>query len=219
MATRTKTGGRQKGSLDAGQRKLITAGMAGDLLEVYERLGGVTWLLKFAKDNPAEFLRQGLSRLFPAPQKDDEPMGGTLNQKFNFNNISDREAACRIAFVLNSAVYGDPSISEDAPLVERVPDEPPRRMYQGVPWRAPADAPDIFPPDPERERWASELPLTPEQRRDNAAIRETREATIESYAGGTAEQGGSGLVERQSNSKPSGSELCRRLSRRGRDLL
>lgn len=211
--------GRQKGSLDAGQRKLITAEMAGDLLAVYRRLGGIAWLEKFARENPAEFLRQGLSRLFPAPVKDDEP--GTVNNYTQINNLSDKEIACRVAFALAKGTFGDPAINLEhkTPLVERVPED--QHEYVSPPrWRPPVDVPDMPEPveDPERERWASELPLTPEERRDQALVRNTKESSLETYAGGAGEQGG-GLVERQSNSKPSGSELCRRLSRRGRDLL
>lgn len=186
-----KTGGRVAGSLDAGQRKLVTAKMAGDLLDVYERLGGVDWLLKFAKDNPAEFLRQGLSRLFPAPVKDDDSSGGTFNTQINIANLSDKEVAARVAFVLARGVHGDPSVAIDAPLIEREPVAP-RREPVMTPQAACHI--DMLKPepveDPERERWASELPLTAQERRDQFLIRQTKETNISNYAGSSAEQGG-----------------------------
>ncbi len=105
-----KTGGRRRGSLDKSERQLVTSEMAWDILTVYKRLGGVKWLLKFAEDNPAEFLRQGLSRLFPAAPKDDEPAGGTYNTQINFDS-NPMEAARRVAFALASGVYDNPALA------------------------------------------------------------------------------------------------------------
>ncbi|UVJ42059.1 hypothetical protein NVV94_15405 [Pseudomonas sp. LS1212] len=42
--------------------------------------------------------------------------------------------------------------------------------------------------DPDRTRWAEELSLTDEQRRDNAVVRQTHSGNLESYAGSAAEQ-------------------------------
>ena len=109
-----KTGGRRRGSLDKGERQLVTAEMAGDIMAVYKKLGGVKWLLKFAEDNPAEFLRQGLSRLFPAPQKDSDSDGDTFNTQINLGRMSEFETARSIAFLLAKAVH-----SQEAPVTER----------------------------------------------------------------------------------------------------
>src|SRR3990167_8355554 len=94
--------GRKKGSIDRDQRRLLTDRMAGDLMAVYEQLGGVKWLLQFAKKTPVEFLRQGLSRLMPAPQKDDDTMA--VNQ-LNIGRPSELEAATRIAYVLSLGLH------------------------------------------------------------------------------------------------------------------
>jgi len=210
-----KTGGRRKGSLDKGERQLVTAEMANDLLTVYKKLGGVKWLLKFAQDNPAEFLRQGLSRLMPAPPKDDEA-GNTFNQ-FNFDPQNSFEAARRIAFVLAKGMNADPSL---APIIDVTPQVETVETPQEMPrWRPPSDAPDMPEPvddHPGRRLWAEELHLTPEERRDRDLIRETREP-LESYRGSAAEHD-RGLAQR-SNGKPSAGELCRKLSRRGQSLL
>jgi hypothetical protein len=189
MSTRIgspKTGGRRKGSLDKGERQLVTAEMAGDILAVYRKLGGVKWLLEFAKNNPGEFLRQGLSRLMPAPPKDDESAGNTFNQ-FNFDPQDSFEAARRIAFVLAKGMNADPSL---APIIDITPETVEPVTPQEMPrWIPPTDVPDMtYELDPERERWASELPLTPEERRDRDLIRETHES-IEHYHGSSAEHG------------------------------
>ncbi|MBK5401317.1 hypothetical protein JFU47_32085 [Pseudomonas sp. TH39(2020)] len=211
-----KTGGRIKGrSLDKGERQLVTSQMAGDLMAVYKKLGGVRWLLKFAEDNPAEFLRQGLSRLFPSPAKDDE--GGTFNQQINFNNLDLFEASRRVAFALNLGIQAQQELA--APVAERVPEE----YINPNQWTPPVDAPDMLPPepahetpvdDPDRTRWLQELDMTPDQRRDAALVRSSKTGSIESYAGSSAEQGGHGPVQRQVSAKPTAAELCRRMSRR-----
>lgn len=97
-----KTGGRRRGTLDREQRKLLTDRMAHDLMWCYQKLGGRQFLLKFATEQPAEFLRQGLSRLFPAPQKED-PDAAQYNQfnQYNLGNLNEREVATRIAFALS----------------------------------------------------------------------------------------------------------------------
>jgi hypothetical protein len=162
-----KTGGHRRGSLDKGERQLVTAEMAADLLTVYKKLGGVKWLLEFARANPAEFLLQGLNRLLPAAPKDDEP-GDTYNTQVNF--LSEIEAALRVSFMLAKAVYSDPSLAP----IEAEASAPQEEVTRWPPWVPPSDKPDM--PDPllkpepvedvDRQRWASEIPLTPDQRRD-----------------------------------------------------
>lgn len=96
--------GRRKGSIDLAERKLLSDKMAADLMECYERMGGVEYLVKIATDDPKTFLAQGLSRLFPAPLRDDpEILLQQLNQ-YNIDGISNFEAARRIAFALSRAM-------------------------------------------------------------------------------------------------------------------
>ncbi|WP_448177024.1 hypothetical protein [Pseudomonas putida] len=220
-----KTGGRRKGSLDKNARQLITGEMANDLLVVYRKLGGVKWLLEFAKNNPVEFMRQGLSRLLPAAPKDDFDI--QINQQFN-SNMSDFEAAQRIAFALSKAVHGQEG---QPPAIEAVrvtsaraapePVEQPEMSPQAAcRWGAP-DQPNPSPEpeglDQDRQRWAQEIHLTSEERADNALTRETRECSLETYHGSSAEQ--FDAPARPSSRQPSPGERCRALSRRGRDLL
>ncbi|WHH52871.1 hypothetical protein QFA96_12280 [Pseudomonas sp. Ap32] len=61
------------------------------------------------------------------------------------------------------------------------------------------------------------MDLTPEQRADNALIRNTREANISTYVGSSAEQGDA--PRRPSASKPSAGERRRAIMNRRRDLL
>ena len=75
--------------------------------------------------------------------------------------------------------------------------------------------PEPEPIDPDKQRWIDELPLTEDQRRDNALVRETHEASLTNYRGSLAEQGLS--APRRSDAPASGrtvSELRRRQLRR-----
>lgn len=215
-----KTGGRRKGSLDKNARQLVTADMAADLLTVYKKLGGVKWLLKFAEDNPAEFLRQGLSRLFPAQQKDADDAGTTNNTQVNV--VTDFEAARRIAFALAAGVGGDPSLAPVIDVTPTVEPTTPQPAPEPVPYLAPK-APDMPEPvealDPARKRWIEELPLTPEQRADNALIRDTIECDITNYHGSAAEQPDASVL-RPTPRQPSAGERRRAvMNRRRNDLL
>jgi hypothetical protein len=211
-----KTGGRRRGSLDKGERQLVTSEMAGDILAVYKKLGGVKWLLKFAQDKPEEFLRQGLSRLFPAAPRDDAE-GFTQNNQFNIGDLSTRDAACRVAFLLNSSMHPDPSlVVERAPVAERVADEPrePTTPQEALDTWQPTPAPPTQPvDDPAKALWIEELPLSPDERRDALLVRDTKEASLETYAGVSSEQGGN-AAQRNVSRKPTAAELCRRMSRR-----
>jgi hypothetical protein len=208
-----KTGGRRKGGIDREARKLLTDQMSADLMTVYQKLGGVKWLLKFAEDNPAEFLRQGLSRLFPAPAKDDPDVVNNTQINFDLNPM---EAARRVAFALNLGLHAQRQ-EQQGELIEAEEITPQRACD----WRDPVGQiePSPEPVDPDRLRWAEELPLTEEQRRDNAAIRQTLNSSLENYAGSSAEQGGCGPASRAVVRKPSAAELCRRLNRSRRDEL
>ncbi|WP_095195875.1 hypothetical protein [Pseudomonas sp. Irchel 3A7] len=188
-----KTGGRRKGSLDKGERQLVTAEMAADIMTVYRKLGGVRWLLKFAQDNPAEFLRQGLSRLMPAPQKDDPDV--VNNTQINVGNMSDIQIAARVAFALSKGLH--------AQKAERVlTDETvePVTPQEACDWRNPiGEVPPSMTPvdDPQRRQWASELPLSPQEKADQALIRQTRDASLTTYAGSGSEHGGGNSRSRQ----------------------
>ncbi|MNE62979.1 hypothetical protein D3C80_1583010 [compost metagenome] len=103
-----------------------------------------------------------------------------VNTQVNIGNMSEFEAARRVAFMLAKAAY-----QQD---IEAQPEEVPR-------WIPPDDAPDMPEPvaDPAREQWASELPLTPSERADNALVRETQ-TSLATYTGSSLEQAG---VQRQ----------------------
>lgn len=172
----TRLGGRKKGSIDLAARKLLTNRMASDLMTVYEKLGGVKWLLQFAKDNPAEFLRQGLSRLFPAPQKDDPD--AVINQ-INIGNLSDIESATRIAFVLSRAgqqldapIDADPLVPDPDPVAQT----PAPNAATPEPSAAPVPDPAV-----RNEAWASLLPAEAETQ---AATQQAPDA----HHGGAEEQ-------------------------------
>lgn len=221
--------GRVKGkSIDRGERQLVTSQLAGDIMAVYESLGGVDWLLKWAKANPKEFIQQGLGRLFPAAQRDDpDAVNNTQN---NYYNLSPLEAARRVAFALNAGIHAQAGqlLERDPALIEvtgRTPapepvEQPEMSPQEACRWGAP-DQPNPSPEpeglDQDRQRWAAGLSMTAEQRRDAAVVRETRECSIETYRGSSAEQ--HDAPRRPSSCRPSPGERCRALSRRGRDLL
>jgi hypothetical protein len=215
MTTRPKTGGRKRGSIDREARKVLTDRMAGDLMTVYGRLGGVDWLLEFAKANPAEFIKSGISRLWPAPQKDDEP-SGTYNQ-FNFNQNDAFEAARRVAFLLSSATHTDPSIVAEQDITPVVPEQPVKSNWHPAPEPGPLLRPEPI-DNPAQAEWAASLPLSPQERADQKLIRETREVSIANYTGSSVEQG-LGPAQRQRPAEPrTVNELHQRMRNR-RELL
>lgn len=226
--TAPKTGGRRRGSLDKGERAIVTAEMAGDLLTVYKKLGGVKWLLKFAEDNPGDFLKLGLSRLFPAAAKDDdaEP-GSTYNQQFNIGQLSSFEAARRVAFAIATGI--DMQQELNPPVIERVPGQ----IYDEVPqWRPPDDMSELT----EAEAFEAKGPLPYEARptrtpgfeydegdprdydtqyRAWLLTKDTVESDITNYRGGSSgEQGGGGSHRPQVvMRKPTVREIANRRSK------
>lgn len=236
MATRgrppgsTKTGGRVKGkSIDRGERQLVTSQMAGDIMAVYEQLGGAEWLLKFAKANPKEFIQQGLSRLFPAAQRDADDPGVQVNTQVNIG--SDFDAARRIAFALAKATHEQEQqlppaieavrVTSSRPAPEPEPETSPQEACR---WGAP-DQPNPSPLQDDleremaRERWAASLHLTPQERAANALIRDTIECDITNYHGSAAEQPGGSVPRPAPRQLTPGERRRAVMSRRGRDLL
>ncbi|UVJ42857.1 hypothetical protein NVV94_20000 [Pseudomonas sp. LS1212] len=96
--------GRKRGSLDKAARQLISGEVANDILSVYRALGGAAFLLDYAKAQPGSFIRDCLARLMPPMPKEDVDV---LNQNLTINasNLSDFEAARRVAFCLAKAAY------------------------------------------------------------------------------------------------------------------
>ncbi|MFG0320987.1 hypothetical protein ACF8EF_01385 [Pseudomonas sp. zjy_15] len=105
-----KTGGRTIGSLDRQQRTLITSEVAGDILEVYRRLGGVDFLERWSRDNETAFVNSCLSRLMPPAPKDDPDV--VKNTQINVGHLSDIEIAMRIAFALNKGLIAKRQLEE-----------------------------------------------------------------------------------------------------------
>jgi len=207
--------GRKKGSLDRSARMLISEQLAFDVLKTYKKLGP-DWLLKVAQERPDLFINQCLSKLLPPAFKEDMGDGNTFNTQINYGD--ERGAALRVAFMLNKAMH-DNGLA--APVAERVVPEMTPQQACHVPddnWQPSPHLGEAV-MDPDRERWVAELPLTPEERRNAALVRETQEVNINNYRGGSpAEQGGY-YQPPEVQTKASARELCRRLSRRGRDLL
>jgi hypothetical protein len=178
-------------SLDRQARQLVSSELAGSILATFEQLGGTADMVKWAKANRTVFYTQVLARLMPAPQKDEPDV--VQNNQFNIGNLSETEAAIRVAFALSKAIYPDPSRVPPIDITPVGTIEPQEYVNPNQLWTPPSDA-----PDPDKQRWVEELPLTAEQRADQALMRQTRTDTLENYAGGPGEQGGSSSVQRQS---------------------
>lgn len=198
--------GRKKGSLDKTERAVVSSELAHSIMATFEMLGGTAAMVEWAATNQTVFYTQILSRLMPAPQKDDPDI--QINQQFN-SGLTELEAARRVAFALAKAAY---RLQDEEPAIEAEVDITPQGAYQSPQaavneWTPPADAPDMPEPmdDRRREQWASE-PTNPVTR------------SLETLGGSAAEQGRS--VPRPTvQPKRSAAELCRSLSRRGRDLM
>lgn len=211
-----KTGGRKRGSIDREARKLLTDKMSADLMWCYGKLGGRTWLLEFAKEQPAEFIRQGLSRLWPTPQKDDADF--VQNNQFNFDTTNTLEVARRVAYALNAGIYAQQELEQQSEIIEVTPQKAYINPNQ---WTPPVDMPDLTyeaatAPDPDREQWASELSLSPDERRENALVRQTQSCSLENYAGSAGEQGFGPSRPVVQTKRKTAAELCRSLSRSSR---
>lgn len=163
--------GRKVGSLDKQKRQLINDKLAGDILTVYKQLGGVAWLLEWAKQpgNGAEFIRQCLSRLLPPMPRDGADV--QVNTQVNLGDTSDFEAARRIAYTLAKAVLPDPSL---LPVHDDLPVMSPQQACR-VPepeFVAPISAPVDYPAPhggPEYQQWVDGLAM-PEEARADAAL-------------------------------------------------
>lgn len=224
MATRgrppgqPKSGGRVVKSLDRQARTLVSNQLAHSILATFEMLGGTAAMVEWAHGNKTVFYTQILSRLMPAPQKDEADI--QVNQQFNFDS-SPAECARRVAFALALGVYDDPSRAIEA---ERdIPEFSPNM------WRPPTDAPHLAEPsstpyeapiDPERSRWAADLALSPGERRAADVIRDTHESSIESYRGCDAQQALGPVHSPNSHQRdPRAAQRDRMLQRRRKDLL
>lgn len=71
-----------------------------DCLAVYQKLGGQDWLLKFAQENPKEFVSQVFPRIAPPLPKPEEVVGGPPPLNLNVNLF---ELGRRIAFIMAKA--------------------------------------------------------------------------------------------------------------------
>ncbi|WP_454842639.1 hypothetical protein [Pseudomonas hormoni] len=203
-----KTGGRIAGkSLDRGARQLVSSSLAGSILETFEQLGGTADMVKWAKDNRTVFYTQVLSRLMPAPQKDDPDV--VNNTQINIGDMSAFEAARNVAFALAKAIDDQQQLNPS--VAERVPGQ----IYDEVPqWRPPDDMPELT----EAEAFADKGPLHYEaqpnrpgftfdendkrdyeqQYRAWELTKNTLECDITNYRGGSSgEQGGSGRGQPQ----------------------
>lgn len=145
--TRTK-----RGALTKAQRLALTETLAADILKVYKGLGGAKWLLEWARDNPTEFMKQGLARLLPPMPKDPAEDSPLVNLNFSGDPT---EAARRIAFAL---AKGADAMGQE-PVADRVPYS--RLAREDL---DPRESCHIDAPDPERETFFREVSLTTEEK-------------------------------------------------------
>lgn len=106
----TKTGGRVAGkSLDRHQRQLVSSELAGSIMTVFAMLGSTQAMYEWAEKNQTVFYTQILSRLMPAPQRDDPDV--QVNQ-VNISHLTNLEAATRIAFALRLGMQAKQELEE-----------------------------------------------------------------------------------------------------------
>lgn len=204
-----KTGGRVKKSLDKQQRQLVSAELAHSILATFEMLGGTAAMVEWAADNKTVFYTQILSRLMPAPQKDDPD--NVYNTQVNIGDMSNMEAARRVAFALAAATYPDPSLAPPEDAVE------PMTPQKACDWRDPTPPEPVdmsSPYDADRAKWAESLSLPPDQK----LVQNTKTESLATYAGSSREQGGA--VHRSNHvPDPRAAARDRMLARRRKDLL
>lgn len=135
-------------------RLQVTEAMRADILLVYRKLGGVKWLLTWAKENETLFVDKVLVRVLPPmprEEADQPPIG------LQINSLTLTESAMRVAFLLSAAAHAngqdDTSVTR---TIEAVPEPAPE----------PVNDPLALPPlaEPIEER-----PPTPEVWRGSAA--------------------------------------------------
>jgi hypothetical protein len=171
-----KTGGRKLGTKN---RLQVTEEMRLDILGCYEKLGGPAFLLRWAKENQSEFVKQCLSRFFPPMPREDPEL---INQSLTINagSLSDFEAATRIAFALSKGM-----MQETEPVaVQRVEPQEADPVEPDLPSLDEVKITGMV-GDPTREAWAEDLKLSQDER----LVKETQQATIEDYPGSSDEQG------------------------------
>lgn len=180
-----RRGGRKPGAKNKTKQETSQA-MLNDLIWCYEKLGGKNWLFNYAKNNPGDFIKQGLSRLFPVPYQEpaDAAPAPTIYNNLTLLGRNDpnalRDAALQIAFALRVAVEDDPSRtvsnfpSAPARIIEPVKEPPPPYVPEAA---APIDVCTDSLQDQAQAAAAHEL------------IRNTVEKDLVTYSGSGSEQG------------------------------
>lgn len=169
-----KTGGRRPGSPNKNQ---LTEDMRKSIVAVFKKMGGTKWLLDWAKENETEFVRLVLTRILPAPSRDDSPnLVINTGPQVNVDTLTDMQAASRIAFALAQAEH---QMREIEVLPVEQPKPPPPVKVEPLP---PYEPPSSFNEN-----------LTLQEQAERAAAHElvanTLDCDISSYHGGGAEQG------------------------------
>ena len=117
--------------------------------------------MKWAQQNENEFMRQCLSRLFPAFPKDDPDI--QINQQFNTSNLTDLEIAQRIAFALNKGVHSIEQAvlsPQESCRIERVDPVEVPIVEEPI---EPVERPTSFRDEEHYREWCEQQKMTPEQ--------------------------------------------------------
>ncbi|MBU3055850.1 hypothetical protein [Pseudomonas indica] len=154
--------GRAQGRLNKAAREELQAKVADDILHVYERLGGVEFLARWAKKNESEFIRQCWTRIAPPVPRETDQTNVQVNTAISGGRSSDVEAARRIAFALSRAV----ATEEDR-----------KAALLGSPARPPVALQDTDPGVAFRTQAAEALEMKQEAEREAARTREAEEHT------------------------------------------
>lgn len=137
-------------------------------------MGGPAALLKWAKENPGDFFKSALARFWPAMPREEL----NVNTQVNIGNMSDRDLALRIAFVLNKAGYES---GEQRPLVQASAP----KIIEALPEPKPISDFDLDLKRQDKENLAPQV----EAAKANDLVADTRNSDITNYPGSDREQG------------------------------
>lgn len=151
--------GRKRGSLDREARQLLSGKMAAAIWKTYRELGD-GWLTQLARDKPELFCSVFLQRLLPPALKDPADDAPLVGITFSGDPI---DSARRVAFLLAKGANElgqDPTV-ERQPYVHLAQDPSPQELLR-----------EGLPEDPDREAWAQQVALSPEEKLNQMSLDE-----------------------------------------------
>lgn len=182
---RPKNGGRQAGSKN---KKEVSEAMLADILSVYQQLGGVKFLLQYAKNNPGDFVKTVLARLMPTPYTepaDAPPVNVNILSEHSPDYLFD--AARHVAFALAQGAEAAEKLT--GKTIEAEPVKAESKPVKTEP--ATLDPPPVAPAPylPDDAAPIETLQEIAEKAVARELVADTIRCNISNYPGGSSEQG------------------------------